>query len=480
MITSIFTFLSGQIFFVYLILFLFGVVIGAVVNWYVDRFSWVKRFRSPWRKSDKLQHVWFDFIPVLGWFNLRRFGNDIDKLSGSCVVAGIENKWFWIRPLCVELLVGFGFVLLYWWEVVVGGLMCEVEFTESSSASVIRFIAHVILLVFLLAASLTDLDDFVIPGNLTVIGTVVGLIFVTIFPQAMLPTTELYFDKNNKSQFATERLTPYPVPLHFCSPDQVEVLKAKNLGAKNLGIGNFGVGNFDVLYLNFCNKISNRGFVVQFFIFTFFWLFWCFAMLDRIWYCCLSFRRAFLLFLRNLRRSPSTKYWLFFAFFVPFILFFVMFFTDFSGSVHSHYLMSGLIGLFVGMWLIWCVRLVAGFVLGVEAMGFGDVVLLGMIGVFVGWQSCVVIFFLAPFAGIVPSLIGVLLGRGRMIPYGPFLSLAALLLIIFWSPIWRTMEPILFQTSLQVAIATQILILLLGVMLIIWRKIKERVLVTIR
>ncbi|MDR1486131.1 MAG: A24 family peptidase [Planctomycetaceae bacterium] len=466
MFTSNFAFLLGYSFSVYLNLFLIGAFVGAFVNWYVDRFSWVKRFRSPWRKSDKLQRFWFDFIPIFGWFHLRRLGKNLHKLSDSEVIAGIDSKWFWIRPLFVELFVAFGFVFLYWWEVGVRGLLCEAEFTESFETAVLRFIAHAILLTLLLAASLTDLDDFVIPENLTIAGTVIGLIFVTIFPQAMLPATELYFDRNNKGQVSVEMLTPYPVPLHFCSPDQVDVLR--DYGVKVARSEKPETGD-----LNFRNKNSGLGLGVQFSLFTFFWLFWCFSMMDRIWYFRLSFRRAFLLFLRNLWRSPSTKYWLVLSFLVPVLFFVVMFFTTFLGPVNRHYLMSGFIGLISGMWLIWSVRLVAGYVLGVEAMGFGDVVLLGMIGVFVGWQSCIVIFFLAPFAGIVPSLIGLLMGRGRMIPYGPFLSLAALLLIIFWSPIWRAIEPILFQSSLQVAIVTQILILLLGAMLICWRKIKE-------
>ncbi|MDR0391291.1 MAG: prepilin peptidase [Planctomycetaceae bacterium] len=477
MFTPIFAFSLWQSFFVYLILFVFGALLGAAVTWYVDKFGWIARFRSPWRKSDKLQKCWSDFIPIYGWFQLRRFGKDLHKLPSSELVAGIESKGFWIRPMLVELFVAIGLVLLYWWEVGSRGLLCELEFVESAETAIIRFIAHVILLLLLLAASLTDLDDFIIPANLTIAGTIVGLIFVTVFPQAMLPATELYFDQNNKSEFASVRLTPYPVPLHFCSPDQVDVLRYYKSGVERAT--KTEKNELAMSDSNFRNKNSNFDLGVQFFIFTCFWLFWCFSMMDRIWYSRLSFRRAFLLFLRNLSRSPRTKYWLLLSVIVPVILFVLMFYTTFLGELNRHYLMTGFIGLFAGMWLIWTVRLVAGYVLGVEAMGFGDVVLLGMVGVFVGWQSCIVIFFVAPFAGIIPSLIVLLFGHGRRIPYGPFLSLATLLIIIFWSPIWRTIEPILFQSSIQVAITTQILILLLGVMLYCWRKIKAYFFVTV-
>jgi prepilin signal peptidase PulO-like enzyme (type II secretory pathway) len=456
-------------FVVYVVLFLVGALIGAAVNWYVDRYSWVERFRSPWRRSDKLKRVWFDFIPILGWFNLRRFGELFCRLPENERVAGIEGKWFWIRPFLVELFVAFGLVFLYWWEVS-GGLLTESDFIELSETTILRFIAHVFLLTLLLAASLTDLDDFIIPENLTIFGTIAGLIFVTIFPQILLPATELYLDENGK-----ERLTSYPVPLHFYSPDKVEVLRsyeAKKLQTENSKTQKTNLPTDSDSVSS--EKKSRSQLVIYFSCITFFWFFWCFAMMDRVWCSQLSFRRALLLFLRNLSRSPTTKYWLLLAFLVPILIFCVMFFTSLLDFVNWYYLLTASIGLFFGLWLMWSVRLWAGFALGVEAMGFGDVVLLGMIGVFVGWQSCVVIFFLAPFAGIMPSLIAMFLGRGRMIPYGPFLSIATLLLIIFWSPIWRNIEPILFLSSIQVAIAVQILVVLLGVILICWRKIKEK------
>ena len=60
----------------------------------------------------------------------------------------------------------------------------------------------------------------------------------------------------------------------------------------------------------------------------------------------------------------------------------------------------GVLGLVVGVGLTQFVRKSAGFVLRREAMGFGDVTLMGMIGAFLGWQAAVLTFFLAPFFGI--------------------------------------------------------------------------------
>ena len=76
--------------------------------------------------------------------------------------------------------------------------------------------------------------------------------------------------------------------------------------------------------------------------------------------------------------------------------------------------------------LVWAVRIIGAIVLRREAMGFGDVTLMAMIGAFLGWQPCLVIFFLAPFAGLVVGVLRLILFRDREIPYGPFLCLAAL------------------------------------------------------
>ncbi len=66
-----------------------------------------------------------------------------------------------------------------------------------------------------------------------------------------------------------------------------------------------------------------------------------------------------------------------------------------------------------------------------ESMGGGDVKLLAMIGAFLGWKSALLSFFIAPFFGIVLGLINLLVKKDHTIPYGPFLSLAAIV-AMFW------------------------------------------------
>ena len=66
-----------------------------------------------------------------------------------------------------------------------------------------------------------------------------------------------------------------------------------------------------------------------------------------------------------------------------------------------------------------------------ESMGGGDVKLLAMIGAFLGWQKVIFVFFLAPFFGAALGIINLLTKKDHTIPYGPFLSFAAIL-SIFW------------------------------------------------
>jgi len=60
-----------------------------------------------------------------------------------------------------------------------------------------------------------------------------------------------------------------------------------------------------------------------------------------------------------------------------------------------------------------------------EAMGFGDVHLMGMIGAFFGWNAVVFSLFGASLLALVAAIIG-RIGFGRPLPFGPFLIMAAL------------------------------------------------------
>ncbi len=77
-----------------------------------------------------------------------------------------------------------------------------------------------------------------------------------------------------------------------------------------------------------------------------------------------------------------------------------------------------------------------------ESMGGGDVKLLAMIGAFMGWKMALLTFFLAPFLGIVFGIVTLVTKKDHTIPYGPFLSTAALLSLFWGSRIIQLILPL--------------------------------------
>jgi len=124
----------------------------------------------------------------------------------------------------------------------------------------------------------------------------------------------------------------------------------------------------------------------------------------------------------------------------------VLFYWDAQPFVESfprlHGFLVSFVGCVVGAGAIWLVRIIGFWVLRQEAMGFGDVVLMGMIGSVIGWQPVMVVFFLAPMLAVVAAAAAWLTRRHREIPYGPWLSIAALLLLLFWKHIWPFARPV--------------------------------------
>jgi hypothetical protein len=70
------------------------------------------------------------------------------------------------------------------------------------------------------------------------------------------------------------------------------------------------------------------------------------------------------------------------------------------------------------------------------------VTLMAMIGSFIGWQATLIVFFLAPLAGLVVGVVQWALNRNNVVPYGPFLCLATLGILLFWPDLWDYLGPL--------------------------------------
>ena len=118
---------------------------------------------------------------------------------------------------------------------------------------------------------------------------------------------------------------------------------------------------------------------------------------------------------------------------------------------------AALLGLLVGSGLVVWIALLAEMALKKEAMGFGDVKFVGMIGAFCGWQGAVFAVFGGAIVGTMWFVFALLwqkvsgrasaiappsetpdgepaaLGFGMHVPFGPMLAIAGLLYFLFFS-----------------------------------------------
>ncbi len=92
--------------------------------------------------------------------------------------------------------------------------------------------------------------------------------------------------------------------------------------------------------------------------------------------------------------------------------------------------LGSLFGYFVGCAVVWATRILGTLAFGKEAMGLGDVHLMGAAGAVIGPAMVVVAFFIAPFFGLGWALFQMLSKRIRQIPYCQFLSLAVFTVMI--------------------------------------------------
>ena len=409
-----------------ILVFIVGALLAALANCCVDRLDWVQRFRSPWRpfpkdireKGTTPKRTWSDRIPVWGWVRLSRFAfentkNDQKNLAGKkhsspdsstyayAWIPGWESRFFWVRPALVEIFFAF---LITWrfnyWASLLGDAPCG-----PFSLALVVWIGETLLFWLALAASLVDLDDYVIPDALILPGVILALAFAAAVPRALAPPINM----------------PIIWPLDL---------------AGEQGTFSFAAFAANLLQCNDLEPTLNAVRVLAGGGLTLVWSFWAFAVLDRRFYWRFGFKRACALFFRRIRRSVLTPYVV--AFWVVGLMaIWGVVWNCASLARENAYsfnsldaLANAFVGLLVGAGLIWMVRLIGGLALGVEAMGFGDVVLTAMLGAFIGWQGVVAVFFLAPFFGLVFGLLRRWVNTAPEIPYGPFLCLATLLYVI--------------------------------------------------
>ncbi len=90
------------------------------------------------------------------------------------------------------------------------------------------------------------------------------------------------------------------------------------------------------------------------------------------------------------------------------------------------------LGYLVGGGVVWAIRIFGTLGFGKEAMGLGDVHLLAAVGACLGWIDAVLAFFLAPFIALYIVLVQAAWTGGgrRAMPYGPYLAVATVIVVL--------------------------------------------------
>jgi len=105
-------------------------------------------------------------------------------------------------------------------------------------------------------------------------------------------------------------------------------------------------------------------------------------------------------------------------------------------------LTQSFLGMLAGGGSLYLVGFLGEMVFKKEAMGGGDIKLLAMLGAFMGVKLTLVTFFIAPFFGIFSAIYAKLKNKQETIPYGPYLSVAALASLLWGKEIIQFLFPV--------------------------------------
>jgi prepilin signal peptidase PulO-like enzyme (type II secretory pathway) len=410
------------------ILFAIGTVVGAQLNRAIHQLLCIPRLIGPWCNAPEQAPArrLTDFLPVVGWFALRR-------------ESRFHGAGYWIRPLLIELGMGIGFALLYWLEIK-QRILYPAAMAGAVGSNVLhaQYLSHIILASLMVTATFTDFLERFIPDEITYPGVIAGLVLAAALPTSLLPTTfepalgatslhHLVLTSSSFHEIWQDGLGgPYSWPATLDSVDGLWVAL--------------------ICIWSFCFVIQYKTWTLRH------------GLAKAIGYLLASILRR--------RRWVGTLI-------VGVVATALAVLTWKLGGDRWQALLSSLLGMAFGAYLIWAVRIVAGHALGKEAMGLGDVTLMAMIGAFVGWQSTFLIFFMAPFSALVIALGQWLATRDHYIAFGPYLCLSTLVLLVGWDAIWHGWAMPMFELGWFIPAMAACCLVMMGGLLWTWRIIRE-------
>lgn len=90
-----------------------------------------------------------------------------------------------------------------------------------------------------------------------------------------------------------------------------------------------------------------------------------------------------------------------------------------------------LLNALIAFGLMFLLKIFGDFIFKKESMGGGDIKLLGLFGLVLGWPNSLFAIIIGSVIGLPISLIVLLFKKSHIIPFGPFLAMGAMLIILF-------------------------------------------------
>jgi len=383
----------------YWIVFLFAVggCVGSFLNVVIYRIPRDKSLVLPPSSCPACgKHIrFYDNIPLISWV----------LLGGKCrnCRARISPRYF-----VIELLTGLVFVGMYalYFR---SGLRSGVP--DFLSGGWFLYLSSLILLSSLIAASAIDLEMWIIPLSICWFATAAGLLCSTLAAFAISPATIRHYF-----------LTPTTADLIIVNQPTIASLTAGAVVGLGLSLFFLATGLIKRSYdlpdadnlpqdgKQKANKINDRVEVCREILF----------LLPII----AGAVSAYWLFNRN---EALNQWWL-----------------TFTQRPVIAGLLGSLSGYFVGCAIVWLTRIFGTLAFGREAMGLGDVHLMGAAGTVIGPLFVIIAFFIAPFFGLAWAGVQMFFKKTRQIPYGPFLSAGILAVMILHDKIMAYLSGVFF------------------------------------
>ena len=380
-------------------LFVFGAMVGAIANWAICQLrSFGMLLHSPWgpQHPEVGPRKALDYVPILGWLSLRRDSR-------------VLGRGFWIRPFLIELCFAVGAVWFYYW-LSQGGLS---GMPPREGDLETWYAAFALLFVLLTIATFIDLDEFTIPDWVTLPGTLAAIVFAIAAPNYRLPEQ-------------LSGLQPSYRVVHFMTPhDLAEAEWRFDWRGLAAAIAIVWVWAIALLPMTFDFR---RG--------------WRQGIRILIASLLRPARRTTCAIRVRQRRRHASLYLLTLLAIALSVAIAVVWY---GMGPRWDSLLGALFGLAMGGGMTWGVRLIGSYAYGREAMGFGDVTLMAMIGAFLGWQAVLIAFVAAPFAALLIVGAQFLTSGSNVLAFGPYLALGAVFVVLGWSRIWPVAVENFFQ-----------------------------------